>query len=83
MQFYSKPSENILTGHYSVIQGDDGGMEKITMHLILGEGSYDGNYRTRNMAHSWFQHVLASTKKREKLMVGLDEGFASHFGGMK
>jgi hypothetical protein len=59
---------------YSVIQGGDGGMEYPMCTLILGEGKLEGVAGTmaHEVAHSWYQMVLASN---EALYAWLDEGF--------
>ena len=61
---------------YSVIQGGDGGMEYAMCTLILGEGSFEGllGVTAHEMAHSWFQHVLASNEAKHSWM---DEGFTT------
>lgn len=61
---------------YSVIQGGDGGMEYAMCTLILGEGSFDGllGVTAHEMAHSWFQHVLATNESKHSWM---DEGFTT------
>jgi hypothetical protein len=60
---------------YSVIQGGDGGMEYPMCTLILGEGKFEGLAGTaaHEIAHSWYQMVLASN---EALNAWMDEGFA-------
>lgn len=60
---------------YSVIQGGDGGMEYPMCTLILGEGKLAGLVGTavHEIAHSWYQMVLASN---EALYAWMDEGFA-------
>jgi Peptidase family M1 domain len=59
---------------YSIIQGGDGGMEYPMCTLILGEGKLDGVAGTmaHEVAHSWYQMVLATN---ESLYAWLDEGF--------
>lgn len=76
MQFYNKTVGKYPYNQYSVIQGGDGGMEYAMCTLILGEGSYDGliGVIAHEMAHSWFQHVLATNESKHAWM---DEGFAS------
>ncbi|MEW5676481.1 M1 family metallopeptidase [Flavobacterium enshiense] len=61
---------------YSVIQGGDGGMEYAMCTLILGEGTFEGllGVTAHEMAHSWFQHVLASNEAKHSWM---DEGFTT------
>lgn len=60
---------------YSVIQGGDGGMEYPMCTLVLGQGKLDGLAGTtvHEVAHSWFQAILASN---EALHAWMDEGFA-------
>jgi hypothetical protein len=62
---------------YSVIQGGDGGMEYAMCTLTLGNGKYEGLLGTvaHELAHSWFQHILASNESKHFWM---DEGFASY-----
>ncbi len=76
MSFYNKTVGKYPYEQYSVIQGGDGGMEYAMCTLILGEGSYDGliGVIAHEMAHSWFQHVLASNESEHSWM---DEGFTS------
>lgn len=59
---------------YSVIQGGDGGMEYPMCTLILGEGPLTGITGTmaHEIAHSWYQMMLASN---ESLYAWMDEGF--------
>ncbi len=61
---------------YSIIQGGDGGMEYAMCTLILGEGTFDGllGVIAHEMAHSWFQQVLATNESKHGWM---DEGFTS------
>jgi hypothetical protein len=76
MQFYNQTVGQYPYNQYSIIQGGDGGMEYAMCTLILGEGSYDGliGVIAHEMAHSWFQHVLASNESKHGWM---DEGFTS------
>ncbi len=76
MQFYNQTIGQYPYDQYSVIQGGDGGMEYAMCTLILGEGTYDGliGVIAHEMAHSWFQHVLASNESKHSWM---DEGFTS------
>ena len=59
---------------YSIIQGGDGGMEYPMCTLIMGEGGYGSIAGTMSheVAHSWYQMVLASN---ESLYSWMDEGF--------
>lgn len=61
---------------YSVIQGGDGGMEYAMCTLITGERTYNSllGVTAHELAHSWFQHVLATNESKHEWM---DEGFTS------
>jgi hypothetical protein len=77
MAFYNKTVGNYPYKQYSVIQGGDGGMEYAMCTLIVGEGELEGlvGVIAHEMAHSWFQHVLASNESKHSWM---DEGFTSY-----
>ena len=62
---------------YSVIQGGDGGMEYAMGTLITGERSFNSlvGVMVHELAHSWFQHVLATNEGKHAWM---DEGFTSY-----
>lgn len=76
MQVYNKTVGKYPYNQYSVIQGGDGGMEYAMCTLILGEGDFDGllGVTAHEMAHSWFQHVLATNESKYGWM---DEGFTT------
>lgn len=76
MDIYNKTVGNYPYKQYSVIQGGDGGMEYAMCTLILGEGSFEGlvGVTAHEMAHSWFQHVLATNEAKHSWM---DEGFTT------
>ena len=76
MQIYNQIIGQYPYNQYSVIQGGDGGMEYAMCTLILGEGAFDGllGVTAHEMAHSWFQHVLASNEAKNSWM---DEGFTT------
>ncbi len=76
MEIYNETVGNYPYKQYSVIQGGDGGMEYAMCTLILGEGTFEGllGVTGHEMAHSWFQHVLASNESKHGWM---DEGFTS------
>lgn len=76
MAFYNNLVGKYPYDQYSVIQGGDGGMEYAMCTLILGEGKYDGlkGVIAHEMAHSWFQHVLATNESKHPWM---DEGFTT------
>ena len=62
---------------YSVIQGGDGGMEYAMATLITGERNFNSlvGVMVHELAHSWFQHVLATNEGKHAWM---DEGFTSY-----
>lgn len=61
---------------YSVIQGGDGGMEYPLCTMITGERSFESLYgvTSHELAHSWFQMMMASN---EALYAWMDEGMTS------
>ena len=79
MQFYNKTVGDYPYKQYSIIQGGDGGMEYGMCTLINGDeklSSLIGTMR-HEMAHSWFQFVLATNEIKYSWM---DEGFTSYVG---
>lgn len=62
---------------YSVIQGGDGGMEYAMSTLITGERKFGSlvGVTAHEMAHSWFQFLLATN---ESIHEWMDEGFTSY-----
>ncbi len=62
---------------YSVIQGGDGGMEYAMATLITGKRKFGSLFgvTAHEMAHTWFQFLLASN---ESLHPWMDEGFTSY-----
>ena len=81
MDYYNKTVGDYPYKQYSIIQGGDGGMEYAMCTLILGEGKYDGllGVIAHEMAHSWFQHVLATNESKHGWM---DEGFTTYLEEM-
>tara|TARA_R110002096_G_scaffold279167_5_gene473403 strand:- start:268 stop:2121 length:1854 start_codon:yes stop_codon:yes gene_type:complete len=79
MQFYSANIGNYPYKQYSIIQGGDGGMEYGMCTLISGEGEFDGLFgvTAHEMAHTWFQFLLATN---ELTNYWMDEGFTEYFG---
>lgn len=61
---------------YSVIQGGDGGMEYAMCTLITGERNLASliGVTAHELAHMWFQHMLATNESKHPWM---DEGFTS------
>jgi len=66
---------------YSVIQGGDGGMEYAMCTLITGGTNFNGLFGTtaHEMAHAWFQHLLATNESKHPWM---DEGFTSYISNL-
>jgi hypothetical protein len=66
---------------YSVIQGGDGGMEYGMCTLITGERKFGSlvGVTAHEMAHSWFQFVLATNESQHEWM---DEGFTSYISAL-
>lgn len=66
---------------YSVIQGGDGGMEYAMCTLITGERSLGSlvGVTAHELAHSWFQHVLATNESKHEWM---DEGMTSYISAL-
>ena len=62
---------------YSVIQGGDGGMEYAMCTLITGNRSFGSlvGVTAHEMAHAWFQHILATNESKHEWM---DEGFTTY-----
>jgi len=79
MQFYNESIGRYPYKQYSIIQGGDGGMEYGMCTLILGEGTLKGliGVTAHEMAHSWFQFLLATNELKHAWM---DEGFTEYFG---
>jgi len=77
IQYYNDNVGKYPYEQYSVIQGGDGGMEYGMCTLIVGEGSYNSlvGVIAHEMAHSWFQFLLANNESKHEWM---DEGFASY-----
>lgn len=81
MRFFSKNIGEYPYDQYSVIQGGDGGMEYAMSTLITGgdkPGSVIGTM-IHELAHSWFQHILATNEAKHEWM---DEGFTSFISAL-
>jgi aminopeptidase N len=77
MDFYNKTVGDYPYKQYSFIQGGDGGMEYAMCTLILGTGTAKDmlDAAPHELAHSWFQMVLASNELKHPWM---DEGFSTY-----
>jgi hypothetical protein len=76
LKFYNENVGKYPYKQYSVIQGGDGGMEYAMCTLITGERSFGSlvGVTAHEMAHAWFQHILATNESKHEWM---DEGFTS------
>jgi hypothetical protein len=81
MEFFNKNIGPYPYEQYSVVQGGDGGMEYAMSTLITGERSFGSlvGVMVHEMAHSWFQHVLATNESKHSWM---DEGFTSFISAL-
>lgn len=81
MRFLSKNIGEYPYNQYSVIQGGDGGMEYAMSTLITGERKFGSlvGVTVHEMAHSWFQHILATNESKHSWM---DEGFTSFISAL-
>ena len=81
MAYFNQHIGNYPYPQYSVIQGGDGGMEYAMCTLITGNrklGSLIG-VTAHEMAHSWFQFLLATNESKHEWM---DEGFTSYISNL-
>lgn len=81
MEFFSNNIGKYPYDQYSVIQGGDGGMEYAMSTLITGERKFGSlvGVMVHEMAHSWFQHILATNEAKHEWM---DEGFTSFISSL-
>lgn len=81
LDFFNKNIGEYPYKQYSVIQGGDGGMEYAMCTLISGGKSLNSIVGTvfHELAHSWFQQVLASNENKHSWM---DEGFTSYISSL-
>ena len=76
MEYYNTKIGPYPYKQYSVVQGGDGGMEYAMLTLITGGREYESLFEVtaHELAHSWFQHILATNETKHEWM---DEGFTS------
>ncbi|MAU14671.1 MAG: peptidase M1 [Muricauda sp.] len=81
MTFFSNNIGKYPYKQYSVVQGGDGGMEYAMSTLITGQRKFGSlvGVMVHEMAHSWFQHVLATNESKHEWM---DEGFTSFISSL-
>ncbi len=74
MEFFNEHIGPYPYEQYSVIQGGDGGMEYGMCTMITGEREFGSlvGVTAHELAHNWFQFVLASNESKHGWM---DEGF--------
>ena len=80
MAYFSENIGKYPYKQYSVIQAGDGGMEYGMSTFVAGGGSRS-NVGTifHELAHTWFQFILASN---ENIHSWMDEGFTSYISGL-
>ena len=77
MRFFNNTIGTYPYKQYSVVQGGDGGMEYAMLTLITGGRNYRDLFgvTAHELAHSWFQHILATNEMKHEWM---DEGFTTY-----
>ena len=77
LRFYNQSIGHYPYKQYTVAQGGDGGMEYAMLTLITGHRSYESliGVTAHELAHSWFQNVLATNEMKYEWM---DEGFTTY-----
>jgi len=77
MNYFSDHIGKYPYDQYSIIQGGDGGMEYAMCTLITGERKFGSlvGVTAHEMAHAWFQHILATNESKHEWM---DEGFTTY-----
>ncbi|MCZ4318256.1 M1 family metallopeptidase [Aequorivita viscosa] len=77
MEFFNEHIGEYPYEQYSVIQGGDGGMEYAMSTMITGQREFGSlvGVTAHELAHSWFQFVLATNELKHEWM---DEGFTSY-----
>ena len=81
MQFFNRNLGPYPYKQYSIVQGGDGGMEYAMSTLVTGVRSYPSlvGVMIHELAHTWFQHVLATNESKHAWM---DEGFTDFIGSL-
>jgi hypothetical protein len=77
MTYFSEHIGQYPYKQYAVIQGGDGGMEYAMSTLITGKRKFSSLFgvTAHEMAHTWFQFLLATNESKHPWM---DEGFTSY-----
>jgi len=81
LAFFNKHIGKYPWKQYSVIQGGDGGMEYAMCTLITGKRKLSSliGVTAHEMAHAWFQHLLATNETKHEWM---DEGMTSYISDL-
>lgn len=81
MEYFNEHIGNYPYDQYSVIQGGDGGMEYAMCTLITGGRKLSSlvGVTSHELAHSWFQFLLATNESKHEWM---DEGFTSYISSL-
>lgn len=81
MRFYNQTIGPYPYKQYTVAQGGDDGMEYAMLTLITGERGFESlvGVTAHELAHSWFQFVLATNEMKYEWM---DEGFATYISNL-
>jgi len=81
MAFYNRNIGPYPYKQFSIVQGGDGGMEYAMSTLITGERKFASlvGVMAHEMAHSWFQQVLATNESKHEWM---DEGFTTFISSL-
>lgn len=81
LKFFNKAIGPYPWKQYSVIQGGDGGMEYAMCTLITGKRKFGSlvGVTAHEMAHAWFQHLLATNESKHEWM---DEGMTSFISAL-
>ena len=76
MEYFNEKIGPYPYKQYSVVHGGDGGMEYAMLTLITGNRKFGSlvGVTAHELAHSWFQHILATNETKHEWM---DEGFTS------
>tara|TARA_R110000850_G_scaffold271031_2_gene404793 strand:+ start:186609 stop:188498 length:1890 start_codon:yes stop_codon:yes gene_type:complete len=80
-EFFNKHLGDYPYKQYTILQGGDGGMEYGMSTLITGERNFNSlvGVTSHEIAHSWFQFVLAFNESKHEWM---DEGFTSYISAL-
>ncbi len=75
LDYFSKEIGTYPWKQYSVLQGGDGGMEYAMCTLVADRGKRSIGTIFHELAHAWFQHLLATNEGK---YPWLDEGFTEY-----